>query len=186
MRADPGAALGAQGGLPDARVEGGRRRVEDRLGTVDRPAGQRLLNDADAVGKPLTTGRDVLAERGERQRVTARPETELEPAAAERIDDGGVLGHSDGVFERQDDDGGAQVDAPGALGDGRQERKRRRQAGTVVQEMMLRDPAAIVAKLLGNGEQLQREAVGVGGVLADVQVGEESESHSRHVLSGLS
>ena len=120
---------------------------------------------------------DLLAERGEGERVAARAEPELEPAAAQRVDDGGVLGNTERVLERQDHDGGAELNSAGALGGGGQERQRGREAGTVVQEMMLRDPAAVVPELLGDSEQLQGEPVGVGGVLADVKVREESESH---------
>src|SRR3712207_5398924 len=43
--------------------------------------------------------------------------------------------------------------------------------------MVLGHPATVVAELLSDGEQVEGEAVGVCGVFADVQVGQESESH---------
>ncbi|HYR15972.1 MAG TPA: hypothetical protein VEQ67_17415 [Mycobacterium sp.] len=44
--------------------------------------------------------------------------------------------------------------------------------------MMLGNPAGIEAELLGRGEQIQGDPIRVGGVVADVQMGEKAESQA--------
>jgi hypothetical protein len=84
------------------------------------------------------------------------------------------------VFERQDDDGGAEPDPFRALGGCCEEREDRRQPTLAVQEVVLGDPAGVEAELFGQGEQVQGDPVGVGGVSAGLQAGEESKSHAHH------
>jgi hypothetical protein len=44
--------------------------------------------------------------------------------------------------------------------------------------MVLGDPAGIEAELLGRGKQIQGDPIRIGGVVADVQVGQEAESQA--------
>jgi hypothetical protein len=103
---------------------------------------------------------------------------ELEPAAAEGVDDGGVLGHPQRVLEGQDDDGRAELDAPRTLRGGGQKRQGRRQSAGAIEKVMLGDPAGVEPERFGGLEQLQRDAVRVGRIGADVEVGQEAESRA--------
>ena len=134
------------------------------------------MDGADPVGVALTTGAEVVAEGGEGQRVATGTQAQLEPAAAEDVDDRGVLGDPDRVLQRQDHDGGAETNALGALGGGREKGERRGETGAVVQEVVLGHPAAVVAELLGSREQVEREAIGVGSVVPNMQMGQEAKA----------
>ena len=81
--------------------------------------------------------------------IATSPHAEFQPAAAQHVEHGGVLGHPDRVLERQRDDRGAKPDPLGLRGHPRQEHQRRRQAAFLHVEVMLGHPSDVVTEALG-------------------------------------
>ena len=89
--------------------------------------------------------------------LVAAPDAEVEPAAGEQIDHRPLLGGTDRVVERQDRDGGAEADRARPLGE-RAREDRHRGADTVLGEVVLGDPDAVVPELF----RVRRLGEGVG------------------------
>jgi hypothetical protein len=78
----------------------------------------------------------------------AGPDAEVEAAAGEDVEDGGVLRDLDRIMKRQNQDVGAEADAPRLAGDRAQDREQRRRP-RVVAKVMFAGPDMTVAKLFG-------------------------------------
>ncbi len=87
-------------------------------------------------------------------RRAAGPEPDLQSPAGEQIENGGVLGHPDRIFERQRNDTGSKTDARRLRGDMGKENQGRRKAAFVRVEMVLRDPGRVEAETLGGDDLL--------------------------------
>ncbi len=156
---------------------------------VERPAveggpqdAQAVLHEAEAIG-------DRHPERGEFLGPVARPDAEAEAPAGEGVDGQGVRGQGHRVVQRQDHHAGADLDPLGARADGGCEGERGWRV-PVGDEVVLGDPHAPVAELLGPGDLVERlpveaipgEAPGRG--VAEVEV-EPVGGRDRHVARPL-
>lgn len=151
---------------------------------LDVTGGQRLAceqgpQSAEVVGEDLTPFIEGRPERGERPRIAARTEPDLEATLGEHVEDRGVLGHAHPVLHRQGDDGRAQPDPRGPRRGMREEDERGGQATLGRREMVLGDPGGGEPEPLGRLDLLEREPVPLvrGGVLEEP--GEESEPRAR-------
>ena len=87
------------------------------------------------------------------------PDAEDEAPPADLVDGGDLLGHAQGMAERQHLDGRADLHAAGALGDGRGQDQRRGQHRALGREMQLGEPHGIEPPALGRidlGEGLRK------------------------------
>jgi hypothetical protein len=109
----------------------------------------------------------------------AAADADLHPAAAERVDDGEVLGQPERVLQRQDRDRGGELDPLGARGRVREEGPRRRQPAAAEGRMVLRHPAHVKPQFVSNDEQLLRVAVGDSRAPLALHVREEAEPEAR-------
>jgi hypothetical protein len=103
----------------------------------------------------------------------------------ERLEHQELLGDDEGLVVRQHDPAGAQADALGPGAD-RGEQDRRRPAGDARDGVVLRDPEALVADLLGVDRALDRagQPLGLGTSGAGARPVEEGELHGRSNPSG--
>ena len=131
------------------------------------------------AGQPAFVG-DVLAERRVFDVTGAAAHTDFDPTAAERVDDGDVLGESDRVFEGQDRDGGSEPDPGRPRGGVCEEGPRRGEAATAERHVMLGDPADVEAELIRNDEELLSVVVRLAQVVTSaLDMGEETEPEAR-------
>ena len=110
----------------------------------------------------------------------AQADTEDQPAAGDRVDDGGVLGDAQRVMQGKQQHPRADVDAAGAGGNGGG-RREQRGAVAVIEEVMLGEPDVIVAHRLGGSGLIEdlavdlrprpAEAAGVRAVEDDAEAG---------------
>ena len=123
-----------------------------------------------AAAEPIAQGREILcenfaplraveAEGGERRRIAAGADAELQPAVDQDVEHGRVLGDTDRLFERQRDDAGAEADGRRARSDMGEEHQRRRQSAFGFVEMVLGDPRRVETAAFGVGDLLRREPV---------------------------
>ena len=119
---------------------------------------------------------DVDVEGFEFVGVAAAAYAQLEAAAADGVDDGGVFGHAQGVFEGEDDDRRAQAQPARTRGDGGQEWEGGGQVAVDILEVVLGDPAGVEAELVGGLEDAEALAVGLVGVGSAAQVAHKPES----------
>src|SRR5262249_18285273 len=110
-----------------------------------------------------------------------------EPALGELIDGGGVLGEPEGMAERQDLHGDAELHASRGRGERRGDRQRRGEHGAVLLEVQLAEPDGVEAVLLGRLHLRDRFVEG-GGVRLPrraLELGEEPELHAHALAASL-
>ena len=127
----------------------------------------------------------IQAEGVEGLQVAASADSDLQPAAGQGIQDGGVLRHAQRQLQRQGDDAGAEAYAAGLGGDVRQEHERGGQSALVAMEVVLGDPGGVEAQALrmdrlGNGEAV---TLSRRGVVQDAGEEAKAEPGSGHRAS---
>ena len=121
-------------------------------------AGPRAAQDLHGIHRPRQALGERDAEHAELLGTPGDAEAERQPALAELVDDGRVLGQPQGIVQRRQDDAGAQPDPIGGRGEGRQHRQQRGQV-SVRGAVVLAHPGGVEAQRLGEADQLERVAV---------------------------
>src|ERR1700677_2892609 len=165
----------AEDALPDPFREVAGRRLDGEPGGAYFLIRERVAQHVQPFAGQLALAADVGAEGRVLQLVSAAADADLHPAAAQRVDDGDILGQPDRVLQRQHGDRGGKPDPLGAGGGVSKERPWRRQSAATERRVMLRDPAHVETQLVGDDEQLLCVAVGGGRVTAALDMGEKSE-----------
>ena len=123
---------------------------EGRLGHAAQGDAQRLV----PLG-PLLAGVDVeAAQLGDGRRLAG---AELDPAVGDEVEGTDALSHTEGVVDvrRHVHDAVAEPDVLGALAGGGQEDLRRRRVRVLLEEVVLGEPHAVDADLVGQLHQLE-------------------------------
>ena len=153
----------AEDALPDAAGQAGRLRLQHCTAVGEqRLAVERAIEQVGAARGRLAPLRDRQAEGRKRHFVKPAADAKLNAPAADEVDRRRVLGEPQRVLQRNGHHRGAEPDARGAFRDGGEQDEGRGAGagpGAAVLEMVLGDPAAVEAKLLGRDELGDQPAI---------------------------
>jgi hypothetical protein len=128
--------------------------------------GERVLlpqapQHGEALGETGAAVGGVDAVPGELMGSVALAEAGVDAPVGQHIEGGDVLGHPDGVVEREEQEVEADPDPLGDGGDGGGDRNDRGRVA-VVGEVVLREPDGVVPQLLGAADQAELVGVDLG------------------------
>lgn len=153
------------GGLPDPVRQAGRGRVQQGAAR-QRLAAQGLLQEPGGPFLVLPALLEVAPEGLEGRAVGAAPDAEFDPAAAEQVGQGGVLGDPERVVQRQRRHRGTEPDPVGPCGHCGEVDERGGDDAALRTQVVLGDPEGVEAEVLGDHgepEVFAEDPAGIAG-----------------------